>query len=79
MRKLKSISRVKYHRTKGWWVRIRWRGRIFTKLFSDRKHGGSLAARALAIAWRDRTEELLDKPRSEGYLRWGRDEVIDVG
>jgi len=37
----------------GWYVRIRFRGRSFSKFFSDGKHGGQEEALVSARAWRD--------------------------
>ncbi|MCU0912963.1 MAG: hypothetical protein MUC88_00195 [Planctomycetes bacterium] len=66
---MKSISRFDYGRNRGWFVRVRWRGRTHSKLFSDRLHGGKRKALDASVAWRDQTEADLGKPRTEAVVQ----------
>ena len=65
--KHKDIVRVDQasKRTYGWYVRVRFNGKIHAKLFSDLKHGGRAASLLAAIAWRDFTEKEIGKPRTD--------------
>jgi hypothetical protein len=48
------ISRLDYSRVRGWWVRVPDESsRLVSRLFSDTLHGGTEAAHAAAIVWRD--------------------------
>lgn len=64
--KHKDIARVDQasKRTYGWYVRVRFNGKIHAKLFSDLRHGGRAASLLAAIAWRDSTEREIGKPRT---------------
>jgi hypothetical protein len=56
-----GISRIdSAKRTHGWFVRVYGRGAA-SKLFSDRKYGGTAAALAEAIEWRDVMRERTDR------------------
>lgn len=63
----KSINREDYesNRTHGWHVRVYFKGKRYTKWFSDKKWGGKEAALKEAIAWRNKTEARIGKPRSD--------------
>jgi len=63
----KSISRVDHEKkhANGWLVRIAFMGERHQKFFSDKPLGGKRAALKAAIAWRDKTEKKLGKPRTE--------------
>lgn len=71
----KSVSRIEQEpsgngsnrrgRTAGWYVRVWWRGETHAKYFGDVTCGGSEAALAEAVAWRDAKERELGKPRTE--------------
>lgn len=65
--KHKDIARVDQasKRTYGWYVRVRFNGKIHAKLFSDLKHGSRAASLRAAIAWRDSTEKEIGKPRTD--------------
>lgn len=65
--KHKDIARVDQasKRTYGWYVRVRFNGKIHAKLFSDLKHGDRAASLLAAIAWRDNTEKAIGKPRTD--------------
>jgi hypothetical protein len=64
-RKLSNITRFDYGRTRGWWVRIRRRGKRYAAFFSDAPSGGTRKALDLAIrqrnAWLDKLPELEPK------------------
>jgi hypothetical protein len=63
----KSISRVDHEKKHayGWFVRIAYLGKMHQKFFSDAAQGGKRAALKAAIAWRNKTEKKLGKPRTE--------------
>lgn len=63
----KNITRIDHpaKRTHGYNVRVAWKGEKYGKFFSDRIHGDRLAALDAAIAWRDKTEKQIGKPRTE--------------
>ena len=63
----KSISRVDYKKKHayGWLVRIPFQSEMEQKFFSDAAHGGRRAGLKAAIAWRNKTEKKLGKPRTE--------------
>jgi len=64
-RKLHNITRFDYGRTRGWWVRIRRRGKRYAAFFSDAPNGGTRAALDLAVhqrdKWLDKLPELQPK------------------
>ena len=64
--KHKDIARIDQvsKKTYGWYVRVRFNGKIHSKLFSDLMHGGRAASLLAAIAWRDATEKEIGKPRT---------------
>ena len=64
--KHKDIARIDQvsKKTYGWYVRVRFNGKIHSKLFSDLMHGGRTASLLAAIAWRDATEKEIGKPRT---------------
>ncbi|MFP4166639.1 MAG: hypothetical protein ACLFUF_05660 [Opitutales bacterium] len=63
----KGISRIDSGTTHGWFVRGYRNGKIYSKLFSDRKSGGKGKALALARDYRDELQDKLEaipkKPR----------------
>jgi len=63
----KSISRVDHEKKHayGWLVRVAYQGKMHQKFFSDLAEGGKRKALKAAIAWRNRTEKKLGKPRTE--------------
>jgi exoribonuclease R len=65
--KHKNITRIDHpaKRTHGYNVRVAWKGEKHGKFFSDRIYGDRLAALDAAIAWRNKTEKAIGKPRSE--------------
>lgn len=66
----KDITRVDKHSSGkyGWLVRVRFKGKIYSKLISDRKSGGKDAGLVLAIEWRDNTEKRLGKIRTDKHI-----------
>jgi len=64
--KQKGISRIDQESkgSHGWFGRVAFQKQVKSKFFSDKKHGGSDQALALAISWRDKTEKDLGKVRS---------------
>lgn len=69
-KKHKDIARIDQvsKNTHGWYVRVRFNGKIHAKLFSDLLHGGRAASLLAAIAWRDSTEKKLGKPRTDRQI-----------
>jgi hypothetical protein len=63
----KSISRVDHEKKHayGWFVRVAYKGKMHQKFFSDLSQGGKRKALKAAIAWRNKTEKKLGKPRTE--------------
>jgi hypothetical protein len=49
----------------GWYARVAYRSRTFSKYFADGAHGGTRKAFDKAVAWRNETEKVLGKPRSD--------------
>jgi hypothetical protein len=62
-----NITRFEFGRTRGWWVRIRRRGKAVQSFFSDGVHGGR--AKALAKARRQRDAWLRTLPDPVDPLR----------
>lgn len=62
---MKSISRFDYGRTRGWLVRVAWKKKLHSKLFSDNKYHGKKQALKAAIEYRNKFEWMLGKPRTE--------------
>ena len=68
--KQKDIARIDQEtkRTHGWYVRVRFQGKTYSKFFSDKKCGGQYSSLLSAIAWRDTTEKKLGKIRTNKHL-----------
>ena len=68
--KHKDICRIDQEskRTHGWYVRVRFKGKVRSKFFSDKKCGGKNSSLLSAITWRDDTEKKLGKPRTERHV-----------
>jgi hypothetical protein len=66
----KSVSRVDHAKKNayGWLVRVAFRGKLHSKFFSDLAHKGRRKALKAAIAWRNKTEKELGKPRSDRHV-----------
>jgi len=66
-RRYKSISRVDQAKRKahGWYVRVVFKGEIYSRFFSDSVWGGKRGALAEAIHCRDQIEKQLGKPRTD--------------
>ena len=66
----KGISRIDSGATHGWFVRGYRNQKTYSKLFSDRKHGGKGKAHKLAKIYRDELiEELEQIPKKPGKTR----------
>jgi hypothetical protein len=63
----KSISRIDdaKKKTYGWYVRVFFNGKMYSKFFSDARYGASEVGLAEAVQYRDELEQKLGKPRSE--------------
>lgn len=70
LEKHKDIARIdqKEKRTHGWYVRVRYFGKTYSKFFSDGKCGGRYSSLLSALAWRDTTEEKLGKLRTDKHI-----------
>jgi hypothetical protein len=74
--KMKSISKQKdiaridqeSKRTHGWYVRVRYLGKVHSKFFSDKKNGGKESALLAAISWRNDTEKTIGKIRTDRHV-----------
>lgn len=66
----KSISRIDQpeKRNHGWYVRVYFRGKMYSKFFNDRHHGGPEAALEEAVQYRNELEKEIGKPRSERFV-----------
>ncbi len=69
-KKHKDIARIDQEskRTHGWYVRVRFQGKIHSKFFSDKKCGGKHSALLAAIVWRNETETNLGKIRTDKHF-----------
>ncbi len=70
LEKHKDIARIdqEVKRTHGWYVRVRFYGKTYSKFFSDRKCGGRYSSLLSALAWRDKTEIKLGKVRTDKHI-----------
>ncbi len=57
MPRSKGVIRIDSDSTHGWQVRVYRHGKTYSKLFSDRKHGGKEEAFEAAVAYRSELEE----------------------
>jgi len=55
----------------GWYARVVYRGKTFSKYFADMSHGGTESAFRKALAWRNATEKLVGKPRTDRTFTGG--------
>ena len=64
---MKNITRVidVKKRVDGYYVRIQWKGKNYSKLFSIKEYGDEPTALDRAVEWRNDTEAQIGKPRSE--------------
>lgn len=60
--KIKNISRLEYKIPYGWWVRIVYNRKTYSKFFSDTKYGGKSFSLLTAIAWKKKTKEKANIP-----------------
>jgi hypothetical protein len=70
LEKHKDIARIDQEekRTHGWYVRVRYFGKTYSKFFSDGKCGGRYSSLLSALAWRDETESRLGKKRTDKHI-----------
>lgn len=70
LEKHKDIARIDQEekRTHGWYVRVRYFGKTYSKFFSDGKCGGRYSSLLSALAWRDKTEKQLGKLRTDRHI-----------
>lgn len=61
----KGISRIDTKDTHGWNARVYFKGKSYSKLFSDNLWDGREIALDEAIYWRDQKEKELGKPRTD--------------
>jgi hypothetical protein len=63
----KSISRIDdpKKKTHGWYVRVFFKGEMYSKFFSDARFGEAGDGLIEAVRYRDELEQKLGKPRSE--------------
>jgi hypothetical protein len=61
----KGISRIDTKDTHGWNARVYFKGKSYSKLFSDNLWDGKEIALDEAIYWRDQKEKELGKPRTD--------------
>jgi hypothetical protein len=63
----KDIARIDQEskRSYGWYVRVRFKGKVYSKFFSDKKNGGRNSALLAAITWRDSTRKKIGKPQTD--------------
>jgi hypothetical protein len=68
--KHKDIARIDQEskRSHGWYVRVRFQGKIHSKFFSDKKNGGRNSALLGAITWRDKTRDKIGKPQTDRHI-----------
>ena len=76
--KEKGISRIDTADTHGYLVRVFFRGKSYSKLFSDSKWNGPEKARDEAISWRDEKEKELGKIRTNKYVSYLRATNTDI-
>jgi hypothetical protein len=74
LKKVKGISRIDDpgRHGVGWYARVKFRGKTHSKYFSDGAHKGTRAAFAKALAWRDKKERELGKPRTDRIVPAGQ-------
>ncbi len=67
---MKNITRVidRKKRINGYYVRLQWKGQSYAKLFSCKDDDLEIQTLHRAITWRDRTEMLIGKPRTERLI-----------
>lgn len=66
----KDVARIDQEskRTFGWYVRVRFKGKTYSKFFSDKKNGGKNSALLSAISWRNSTRDKIGKPQTERHV-----------
>lgn len=63
----KGVSRIDHPAKNmfGWYVRVPFQGRIYSKFFNDNKHGGKEKALKKAVQYRNKIEREIGKPRTD--------------
>ena len=69
-RKVKGVTRIDDpgRHGVGWYARVVFRGKTFSKYFADGSHGGTEGAFQKALAWRNAQEKKVGKPRTDRLL-----------
>ncbi len=49
----------------GWYARVRYRGKTWSKYFADMSHKGTMGAFRKAVDWRNDKEKEIGKPRTD--------------
>ncbi|MEO0558760.1 MAG: hypothetical protein AAF170_11325 [Bacteroidota bacterium] len=82
MPRAKGVIRIDSESTHGWQVRVYRHGKTYSRLFSDRKHGGREEAFQAAFAYRSELEEevaqLPDQPPRRRLIRRNRNNTSGV-
>ncbi len=70
LEKHKDIARIdqESRSNHGWYVRVRFLGKMHSKFFSDKKCGGRYSSLLSAISWRNKTEKKLGKIRTDKHV-----------
>lgn len=70
LEKHKDVARIDQEskRTHGWYVRVRFKGKTYSKFFSDGKCGGRYSSLLAALTWRDTTEKKIGKIRTDKHI-----------
>lgn len=66
----KNISRIDSPRKRlhGWYVRIQYKNRSYSKFFSDSRYGDRTIALEEAVEYRNRLEKSIGRPRTERLI-----------
>ncbi|RUM36593.1 MAG: hypothetical protein DSY58_05100 [Desulfobulbus sp.] len=71
MKKIKNITRIEYNGPHGWWVRIMYDKKKYSKFFNDKKHGGKQSALLSAYAWMKNVKEKANIPDTQLFVGGG--------
>ncbi len=68
--KHKDIARIDQEakHNHGWYVRVRFLGKTYSKFFADKKCGGKYSSLLSALAWRNKTEKKVGKVRTDRHM-----------
>ena len=56
----------------GWYARVTYQGKTWSKYFADKAHGGTRVARKKAVDWRDEKEKEVGKPATARVVNIGK-------